>query len=284
MNKTSRSSRLVSNAARSPAFAITGPDVARKLTPSSRATIWASVVLPRPGGPTNSTWSSASPRPRAAAMNTSRFARAWACPMNSENRCGRSDASAASSSRRSGVTRRRGVLIQTHSSRELLEPEADERRSAGALAGALGRRRNRGRRLRLTITKIDQGRDGVEHRLRGAQIVELRGQRLEGAGRAMHHVTDAADVDDDEVLAVAVDDAFELADHCAATLRRTLCRWCAWVTAIASASAASSFSGTAFGSSTPIIMRICALSQWPAPTMVFFTRLGAYSATMIPAW
>ena len=26
-------------------------------------------------------------------------------------------------------------------------------------------------------------------------------------------------------------------------------------------------------------MRICALSLWPAPTMVFFTRLGAYSAT-----
>src|SRR5205814_7187250 len=111
----------------------------------------------------------------------------------------------------------------------------------------------------------------------------LRGQRLEGAGRAMHHVTDAADVDDVEVVAVAVDDAFELADHCAATLRRTLCRWCAWVTAIASASAASSFSGTAFGSSTPIIMRICAFSQWPAPTMVFFTRLGAYSATGRPA-
>ena len=38
-----------------PAMAITGPDVARKLTPSSRATICASVVLPSPGGPTNST-------------------------------------------------------------------------------------------------------------------------------------------------------------------------------------------------------------------------------------
>ena len=49
MNKTSRSSRLVSSAARSPALAITGPDVPRKFTPSSRATICASVVLPRPG-------------------------------------------------------------------------------------------------------------------------------------------------------------------------------------------------------------------------------------------
>ncbi len=30
---------------------MTGPEVERKLTPSSRATICASVVLPRPGGP-----------------------------------------------------------------------------------------------------------------------------------------------------------------------------------------------------------------------------------------
>ena len=55
------------------------------------------------------------------------------------------------------------------------------------------------------------------------------------------------------------------------------------VTAIASASAASSDCGSAFGSSTPIIMRICTFSPWPAPTMVFFTRLGAYSATGSPA-
>ena len=41
--------------------------------------------------------------------------------------------------------------------------------------------------------------------------------------------------------------------------------------------------GSALGSSTPSIMRICAFSPWPAPTMVFFTRLGAYSATGSPA-
>ena len=41
--------------------------------------------------------------------------------------------------------------------------------------------------------------------------------------------------------------------------------------------------GSAFGSSTPIIMRICAFSPWPAPTTVFFTTLGAYSATISPA-
>ena len=30
-------------------------------------------------------------------------------------------------------------------------------------------------------------------------------------------------------------------------------------------------------------MRICAFSPWPAPTTVFFTTLGAYSATVSPA-
>src|ERR1700730_9382310 len=30
-------------------------------------------------------------------------------------------------------------------------------------------------------------------------------------------------------------------------------------------------------------MRICAFSLWPAPTIVFFTRFGAYSATGRPA-
>src|SRR5262245_50399168 len=120
MNSTSRSSRLVSSAARSPALAMTGPEVARKFTPSSRATICASVVLPSPGGPTNSTWSSASPRVRAAAMNTPRLARACCWPMNSDSRCGRSDGSPASSSRRSGVTRRRGVVGTERSSKNAL--------------------------------------------------------------------------------------------------------------------------------------------------------------------
>src|SRR2546423_14235493 len=112
----------------------------------------------------------------------------------------------------------------------------------------------------------------------------LRGQRLQGARRAMHHIADAAHVDDDEVLAVAVDDPFELADHRIATFSSALARWCACVTAIASASAASSDCGSALGSSTPIIMRICAFSAWPVPTIVFFTRLGAYSATLTPAF
>ncbi len=51
MNSTSRSSRAVRMAARSPARSTAGPLVYRTLTPSSRAMIVASVVLPRPGGP-----------------------------------------------------------------------------------------------------------------------------------------------------------------------------------------------------------------------------------------
>src|SRR6185437_7417809 len=114
-----------------------------------------------------------------------------------------------------------------------------------------------------------------------------RRQRLQRARRAVHQIADAVDVEDDVVLAVRVDDALELADHRAATFNfaaiTTLPRWCAWHTAMASASAASSDCGDAFGSSTPIIMRICALSPCPAPTTVFLTTLGAYSATDSPA-
>ena len=50
--------------ARSPARAIIGPAVRRRPAPISRATMCASVVLPRPGGPVSRTWSSGSPRSR----------------------------------------------------------------------------------------------------------------------------------------------------------------------------------------------------------------------------
>jgi len=77
----------------------------------ARATICASVVLPRPGGPTNNTWSSASFRFRAASMKIDRLARACAWPTNSDSSCGRSAVSPTSSTRRSGVTMREGVLM-----------------------------------------------------------------------------------------------------------------------------------------------------------------------------
>jgi hypothetical protein len=51
MNKTSPFSSDVRIAARSPAFSIAGPLVAWMRTPISAAMMWASEVLPRPGGP-----------------------------------------------------------------------------------------------------------------------------------------------------------------------------------------------------------------------------------------
>ena len=110
MNRTSPSSKLVSNAARSPDLAITGPDVARKPTPISLATICANVVLPSPGGPKKSTWSNGCPRPFAASINTRKLSRAAACPINSASVLGRSAAS-MSSGRLSGVVRRSSSVI-----------------------------------------------------------------------------------------------------------------------------------------------------------------------------
>ena len=53
--RISFSFRLVSSAARSPAFSMAGPEVIRMLTPISLAMMPLRVVLPRPGGPWSST-------------------------------------------------------------------------------------------------------------------------------------------------------------------------------------------------------------------------------------
>src|SRR5580704_8194799 len=90
MNSTSCSSRLLTIAARSAARSIAGPEVTWTLTPSSRAMMCASEVLPRPGGPANSTWSSTSARPRAASIDMPSIFLVRSCPMNSEMARGRS--------------------------------------------------------------------------------------------------------------------------------------------------------------------------------------------------
>lgn len=51
MKRMSPFSRLVRMEARSPERARAGPEVMRILAAISRETIWARVVLPRPGGP-----------------------------------------------------------------------------------------------------------------------------------------------------------------------------------------------------------------------------------------
>ena len=81
----------------SPLRSSAGPAVGMNSTPSSAATIWASEVLPSPGGPASSTWSSASPRARAASMKTASwsFTRSW--PTKSASVRGRSERSSSSS-------------------------------------------------------------------------------------------------------------------------------------------------------------------------------------------
>ena len=70
MNKTSPGSSVDNIAAKSPLFSIEGLFVVLILTPSSLAIIKASVVLPKPGGPYKSTWSSTSPLILLASIKT----------------------------------------------------------------------------------------------------------------------------------------------------------------------------------------------------------------------
>ena len=76
-----------------------GPLVVLMAAPISSAMMYASVVLPRPGGPESMTWSSASPRWSAAVMKTRRLSLIFCCPMNSSSDWGRSAFSKSSSAR-----------------------------------------------------------------------------------------------------------------------------------------------------------------------------------------
>src|SRR5215472_12522711 len=90
MNSTSRSPRLVRIPMRSPPRSRDGPAVVTMEAPISFAMIVASVVLPSPGGPDRSTWSSGSRRWRAASTETRRLSTAARCPTYSSRRWGRS--------------------------------------------------------------------------------------------------------------------------------------------------------------------------------------------------
>ena len=111
MNSTSRSSRLVRIAARSPGRSMAGPLVVWMPTPSSRATMLASVVLPRPGGPYSRTWSAASPRWRAASSRMARLSLTWVWPMYSARLWGRRLVSTDTSSVDRCVRRHRAGLF-----------------------------------------------------------------------------------------------------------------------------------------------------------------------------
>src|SRR5436190_24173930 len=116
MKSTSRVCRFESIAARSPGFSITGPAVGRMGTPSSCAITAASVVFPSPGGPYNRTWSSASPRCFAAAIETCSCSRTRSCPMYSSSDRGRSPASYWTSSSIGDALTSRSSLMRESSS------------------------------------------------------------------------------------------------------------------------------------------------------------------------
>ncbi len=104
MNSTSPGASDDSTAARSPACWIAGPLDIRSGRPLSWATIMASVVLPRPGGPASRMWSGVRFCMAAASSSSCSCPRTFAWPTNSARDRGRrapSKASSASDSRRS---------------------------------------------------------------------------------------------------------------------------------------------------------------------------------------
>src|SRR5262249_42875290 len=63
---------------------------------------------------------------------------------------------------------------------------------------------------------------GLDRQHRG---FALRRQRLQRARRTVHLIADTADVEDDEIHAVGVDQPLELADHSPTTLSRSAALW-----------------------------------------------------------
>src|SRR5687768_2963891 len=165
-----------------------GPLVTWRRTPSSLAITWASVVLPRPGGPANRKWSSAHPPRRAAATATLRLSTTSRCPTYSSNRCGRSATSISRSpARSSGVT---SLSTRASSCRFLMVSprHRSQRLPQEALEGRVGAERQGRDRL------VHLGRPPAELAERAGHIVDqrwahahraapLRAYRRTGAGR-----------------------------------------------------------------------------------------------------
>ena len=146
-NSTSPSSRFVRIAARSLGRSSAGPDVGWNPAPISPATIDASVVLPRPGGPENSRWSTGSPRARAPSISSASCSFTRSCPTNSPSVLGRSARSRSRSSSVSatGSIRRSASGTTTGSSASPVIPAPPPGAPRGAGPRSRGRR-PRGRR------------------------------------------------------------------------------------------------------------------------------------------
>src|SRR5215475_177385 len=173
MNSTSCGSRLVSSAARSPARSSTGPEVWRRLTPSSCAMMCESVVLPSPGGPNSSTWSSDSLRFTAASMKIESWPRIFSWPMYSPSARGRSVRSKASSCGVAGEAIRRSVsIIASLCLGEHLQGLLD----AVSDGDAFGQLLDRVRGFLVAVAQRDQRVQNVGGDRRGAMDADRRRQ------------------------------------------------------------------------------------------------------------
>ena len=99
MKRTSDGSSAERIEARSPADCIAGPLDSFRVRSDSAATIMASVVLPRPGGPASRIWSALRLSFLAAAMTRESWSTTLCCPTNSLRSLGLRAASSSRSSR-----------------------------------------------------------------------------------------------------------------------------------------------------------------------------------------
>ena len=126
----------------SPLRSSAGPATCRIETSSSRRMICASEVLPSPGGPASSTWSSASPRPRAAssAIPSCSLTRSWPTNSASDRRA-----------KRALELLLAAVATTVARSRSFMPPSSTPRAPAPPRAATRRRRPARGRRRSATI-------------------------------------------------------------------------------------------------------------------------------------
>ena len=181
-------------------FSTAGPAIVRMPTPSSSRTMYASYVLPRPGGPASSTWSSASPRAFAAMSAISSCSFTRSCPTNSSSQRGRSVCSTLprrprprAPVRRTSSCRPPQGLPHTllgRRGRIRLRRARARRRRASSRARRARRARRRGRRRRRAADRRDRHRRRelllqLEHDALGRLLADA-GDRLEARGVLAH--------------------------------------------------------------------------------------------------
>src|SRR5512145_594196 len=181
MKSTCRGLRCESTPKRSAGVWKTGPEATLIGTCSDSAMMWASVVLPSPGGPESSTWSSGSFRFFAASMNVRRFDTICGCPMKSGSRFGRNDRSSLPSSTEAFGSRMRpseaivslpspAASLTAPRDGQLFQRLPDEDLRRGLPAGLLARPGDGDLRLRPGKPERHQGHRGLGLGCRGRRL------------------------------------------------------------------------------------------------------------------